>query len=171
MPNWPITWKRKKQTIYNLKISIMWGISDITWTHSLSSLEESLIGYHDESWSLLETAAHLRHEWACDSTSATDFQWCWGRNVTDGTLLHCNDLKFQGPELPNFLFLKIRHLFGHCVFNASRLYCHLWAWRALDGLLLQTKMDIVMFAMHCILFCFCYILTYICIFYTINKKP
>lgn len=137
-----------------------------------------LIGYHDESWSLLGTAAHLRHEWACDSTSATDFQWCWGRNVTDGTLLHCNDLKFQGSELPNFLFLKIRHLFGHCVFNASRLYCHLWAWRALNGLLLQTKMDIVIFiyfttivcnALHFVLF-----LLYIDIymyFYTINKKP
>lgn len=98
--------------------------------------------------------------------------------MTDGTLLHCNDLKFQGSELPNFLFLKIRHLFGHCVFNSSRLYCHRWAWRALDGLLLQTKMDIVIFiyfttivcnALHFVLF-----LLYIDIymyFYTINKHP
>lgn len=136
-----------------------------------------LIGYHDESWSLLETAAHLRHEWACDSTSATDFQWCWGRNVTDGTLLHCNDLKFQGSELRNFLFLKIRHLFGHCVLmlqgyiatcglegHSTACFCRQrWTLSFLFILL-------PLFAMHCILFCFCYILTYICIFILLIKN-
>lgn len=153
----------KNKTIYNLKISIMWGISDITWTHSLSSLEES-VSDRLSWWELIiiGTAAHLRHECACDSSFATDFQWCWGRNVTDGTLLDCNDLKFQGSEPPKFFFLKIRHLFGHCVFNASRLYCHLLAWRTLDGLLLQTKMDIVIFiyftTIVCNAFCFVFVI-------------
>lgn len=168
---------KKNKTIYNLKISIMWGISDITWTHSLSSLEES-VSDRVSWWELIiiGTAAHLRHEWACDSSFATDFQWCWGRNVRDGTLLHCNDLKFQGSEPPNFFFLKIRHLFGHCVFMLQGYIATCWLGGHSTACLCRQRWTLSflfillpLFAMHFVLF-----LLYIDIymyFYTINKKP